>query len=223
MKSSYSKLKRCDIVVSSQAIAGSPLVDPEALTRIGLDAIAGGASALRLAGADTVAFASTRVDVPIIGLIKTNRVGYEPRITATSEEIQQLMEAGAQIIAIDATHRKRPEPLERLFQIAVSNSLEVFADIATLEEAQRSMDLGATYIATTMSGYTDARAITEGPDFELLEGVIALGAKAVLEGRVSTSAHIQQALDLGAHSVVIGRAITSPQSILRGILEGVKR
>jgi len=133
------------------------------------------------------------------------------------------MEAGAQIIAIDATHRKRPEPLERLFQIAVSNSLEVFADIATLEEAQRSMDLGATYIATTMSGYTDARALTEGPDFELLEGVIALGAKAVLEGRVSTSAHIQQALDLGAHSVVIGRAITSPQSILRGILEGVKR
>jgi len=198
-------------------------MDPEALTRIGLDAIAGGANALRLAGADTVAFASTRVDVPIIGLIKTNRVGYEPRITATSEEIQQLMEAGAQIIAIDATHRKRPEPLERLFQIAVSNSLEVFADIATLEEAQRSMDLGATYIATTMSGYTDARALTEGPDFELLEGVIALGAKAVLEGRVSTSAHIQQALDLGAHSVVIGRAITSPQSILRGILEGVKR
>jgi N-acylglucosamine-6-phosphate 2-epimerase len=74
-----------------------------------------------------------------------------------------------------------------------------------------------------MSGYTDARTATEGPDFELLEGVIALGAKAVLEGRVSTSAHIQQALDLGAYSVVIGRAITSPQTILRGILEGVKK
>ena len=218
-----SKIKYREIVVSSQAIAGSPLMDPEALTRIALDAIVGGAGVLRLAGAETIAFASTRVNVPIIGLIKTNRVGYEPRITTTSQEIQQLKEAGAQIVAIDATNRKRPEALETLFKTAADNELEIFADIATLEEAKQSLDLGATYIATTMSGYTDARRLTEGPDFELLEGVIALGAKAVLEGRVSTSAHIQQALDLGAHSVVIGRAITSPQTILRGILEGVKK
>lgn len=218
-----SKIKFRDIVVSSQAIAGSPLMDPEALTRIALDAIVGGAGAIRLAGADTVAFASKRVGVPIIGLIKTNRIGYEPRITATSEEIHQLKEAGAQIVAIDATHRKRPEALESLFQTAVSNKLEIFADISNLEEAKQSMDLGATYVATTMSGYTDARIPTEGPDFELLKGVIALGAKAVLEGRVSTSAHIQHALDLGAYSVVIGRAVTSPQTILRGILEGVKK
>ena len=218
-----SRIKYHDIVVSSQAIVGSPLMDPEALTRIGLDAIVGGARALRLAGAETIAFASTRVSVPIIGLIKTNRVGYEPRITTTSQEIQQLKEAGAHIVAIDATNRKRPEALETLFKTAADNELEIFADIATLEEAKQSLDLGATYIATTMSGYTDARRLTEGPDFELLEGVIALGAKAVLEGRVSTSAHIQQALDLGAHSVVIGRAITSPQTILRSILEGVKK
>ena len=85
-----SRIKYHDIVVSSQAILGSPLMDPEALTRIGLDAIVGGARALRLAGADTVAFATTQVNVPIIGLIKTSRVGYEPRITTTSEEINQL-------------------------------------------------------------------------------------------------------------------------------------
>lgn len=218
-----SKIKFHDIVVSSQAIAGSPLMDPEVLTRIALDAIIGGAGVLRLAGADTVAFASTRVDIPIIGLIKTNRDGYAPRITTTSEEIHQLKEAGAKIVAIDATNRQRPEALESLFRTAVNDDLEIFADIASLEEAKKSLDLGATYIATTMSGYTDVRTPIEGPDFQLLEGIIALGVKAVLEGRVSTSAHIQQALDLGAYSVVIGRAITSPQTILRGILEGVTK
>jgi len=223
MTSTSFKLNCCDIVVSSQALAGSPLMDPEALTRIGLDAIEGGAGALRLAGADTVKVARARVTVPIIGLIKTNRIGFEPRITATSEEIIQLKEAGADIIAIDATNRKRPEPLENLFHTATSNNLEIFADIATIDEAKQAMDLGATYIATTMSGYTDARTPTDGPDFELLESVIALGAKAVLEGRVSTAIHIQHALDLGAYSVVIGRAVTSPQTILRGILEGVKK
>ena len=218
-----SKIKYRDIVVSSQAIAGSPLMDAEALTRIALDAIVGGAGALRLAGSDTVALASAQVNVPIIGLIKTNRDGYEPRITTTCDEIQQLKKAGADIVAIDATNRKRPEALETLFKTAADNDLEIFADIATLEEAKQSLSLGATYIATTMSGYTAARMPTEGPDFQLLESVIALGAKAVLEGRVSTAAHIQKALDLGAHSVVIGRAITSPQTILRGILEGVKK
>jgi putative N-acetylmannosamine-6-phosphate epimerase len=101
------------------------------------------------------------------------------------------------------------------------NNLEIFADIATLDEAKKAIDLGATYVATTMSGYTKDRAMTIGPDFELLEKVIALGGKTVLEGRVSTSFHIRNAFVLGAYAVVIGRAVTSPQTILREILGAV--
>ena len=215
-------LKLQEIIVSSQAVAGSVLHDPEALTRIGIDAIAGGAGALRLAGVDTVKLTKSRVDVPIIGLIKTQRENYEPRITATVQEILQLKEAGADIVAIDATYRNRPEPLQGLFDTALSNHLEIFADIATLDEAKDSLDRGATYITTTMSGYTNDREMTVGPDFELLKQVVALGGKTVLEGRVSTGEHIKQAFDLGAYAVVIGRAVTSPQTILRDILRTVK-
>lgn len=219
--SAPSILKFHEIIVSSQAVAGSALRDPEALSRIGIDAIAGGASALRLAGVETLALAKPRVNVPIVALIKTERANFEPRITAISQEIHQLKEAGAEIVAIDATNRDRPEPLHNLFDTALNNKLEIFADIATLDEAKESMDRGATYIATTMSGYTKDRAMTAGPDFELLEKVIALGGKTVLEGRVSTADHIRQAFDLGAYAVVIGRAVTSPQTILKEILGSV--
>jgi len=198
MISTPSLLSSQEIIVSSQAVAGSVLHDPEALTRIAMDAIAGGATALRLASADTVRLAKSRVTVPIIGLIKTERANFEPRITAISQEIHQLKEAGAGIVAIDATHRNRPEPLKA------------------------SLDRGATYVATTMAGYTKDREATAGPDFELLEKVIALGGKTVLEGRVSNAQHIRQAFDLGAYAVVIGRAVTSPQTILRDILKSVE-
>ena len=73
-----------------------------------------------------------------------------------------------------------------------------------------------------MAGYTKDREATAGPDFELLEKVIGLGGKTVLEGRVSSAQHIRQAFDLGAYAVVIGRAVTSPQTILRDILKSVE-
>jgi N-acylglucosamine-6-phosphate 2-epimerase len=83
MMSTPSILKLHEIIVSSQAVAGSALQDPEALSRIGVDAVAGGAGALRIAGVDTLKLSKSRVNVPIVGLIKTERDNFEPRITAT--------------------------------------------------------------------------------------------------------------------------------------------
>lgn len=214
-------LKRHDVIVSSQAVAGSVLRDADALARIGLDAIAGGANALRLAGSDTVRLTRSKTDLPIVGLIKTERKDFEPRITAVSQEISDLKSAGANIVAIDSTDRPRPESLESLYRTAYQLELEIFADIATLHEAKFAMDLGATYIATTMAGYTTNRQITSGPDFDLLEEIASCGAKVILEGRVSSAEHMNKAFDYGAFAVVIGRAVTSPQMILREMLKGL--
>jgi len=221
MSKSSTILKRNDVIVSAQAVAGSVLQDSDALVRIGMDAIAGGASALRLAGANTVELARSKTKLPIIGLIKTQRDEFHPRITVISKEIEKLKSAGADIVAIDSTNRDRPEPIEKLYKTAKDLHLEIFADIATLEEGKKAMDLGATYIATTMAGYTADREITEGPDFELLEEIVALGSKAVIEGRVSTSDHLKKAMNLGAYAIVIGRAVTSPQIILKSLLQRV--
>ena len=215
------RLRQRGLIVSSQAIAGSPLRDSNALVRIGIDALMGGASALRLAGAEVVKLAKTFTDAPIIGIIKTEREGFEPRITAIVNEIEVLKDAGADIVGIDSTNRRRPEPIEHLYKRARDLQIEIFADIATLEEAKRARDLGADYVATTLAGYTRDRASTVGPDFDLLESMTSLGMLVVAEGRFTTSKQIQDAFEIGVHSVVIGRAITSPQTIVRQLLSEI--
>ena len=214
-------LSQRGLIISSQAIAGSPLQDPNALVRMGIDSLIGGASALRLAGAEVVALARTFTEAPIIGIIKTERKGFEPRITATVAEIEALKNAGAEIVGIDSTNRRRPEPLEKLYKRAHELRLEIFADIATLEEAKSAHDNGAQYVATTMAGYTSDRALTVGPDFELLESMVNSGMTVVAEGRFATSKDILNAFRLGAHSVVIGRAVTSPQTVVRQLLKEI--
>jgi putative N-acetylmannosamine-6-phosphate epimerase len=215
------RLRQRGLIVSSQAIAGSPLRDSNALVRIGIDALMGGASALRLAGAEVVKLAKTFTDAPIIGIIKTEREGFEPRITAIVNEIEVLKDAGADIVGIDSTNRRRPEPIEHLYKRARDLQIEIFADIATLEEAKRARDLGADYVATTLAGYTRDRASTVGPDLDLLESMTSLGMLVVAEGRFTTSKQIQDAFEIGVHSVVIGRAITSPQTIVRQLLSEI--
>jgi putative N-acetylmannosamine-6-phosphate epimerase len=215
------RLRQRGLIVSSQAIAGSPLRDSNALVRIGIDALIGGASALRLAGAEVVKLAKTFTDAPIIGIIKTEREGFEPRITAIVNEIEVLKDAGADIVGIDSTNRRRPEPIEHLYKRARDLQIEIFADIATLEEAKRARDLGADYVATTLAGYTRDRASTVGPDLDLLESMTSLGMLVVAEGRFTTSKQIQDAFEIGVHSVVIGRAITSPQTIVRQLLSEI--
>ena len=215
------RLSHQGLIISSQAVAGSPLKDPNALVRMGIDALIGGASALRLAGAEVVALARTFTEAPIIGIIKTEREGFEPRITATIAEIEALKDAGADIVGIDSTHRRRPEPLEKLYKRAHELQLEIFADVATLEEAKSAHDNGAQYVATTMAGYTRERALTVGPDFELLESMVNSGMTVVAEGRFATSKDILNAFQIGAHSVVIGRAVTSPQTVVRKLLSEI--
>jgi len=105
MINSTTILKHHNVIVSSQAVVGSVLRDADALARIGLDAIAGGANALRLEGSDTVRLARSKTDLPIVGLIKTERKDFASRITLVSQEISDLKSAGANIVAIDSTDR----------------------------------------------------------------------------------------------------------------------
>lgn len=208
------------LIVSCQAISGSPLKNAKILAAIASEVIAGGASALRLAGSDCVAQVRPQNNRPIIGLIKTEREGFAPRITCTASEIAELAESGADLVAIDATDRKRPEPLKDLFAAAKDLGLLIFADVATLNEGIKAVELGADYVATTMAGYTEDRHLTIGPDFELLSVLIKnLTVPTILEGRVGHPDHVKQALDLGGYAVVVGRAITSPRDITKSFLK----
>lgn len=212
-----------ELIFSVQAVKGSFLEDSTSLVNIAKEVLKGGAKALRLARGEIIGQVSKLTSLPIVGLIKTERLNYGPRITQSVDEIEEIANSGAKVVAIDSTLRARPVPLSVLYSKASDLGLEIFADIDTIESAMSAIDLGATYLATTMAGYTEERAITIGPDFSLLSEMIALGPPVILEGRVRNTEDAKRALALGAYAVVVGRSATSPKDIVEQYLQGTRR
>ena len=143
-------------------------------------------------------------------------------ITPTLKEVNELIDAGADIIATDATNRVRPkETLEEIISYIKSKNKLAMADISTFEEGIKARKLGFDIISTTLSGYTShSRQDLIGPDFELLEKLVKeLGCPVILEGRVWTPEEVDRAFKIGAHSVVIGSAVTRPQLITKRFVE----
>lgn len=72
-----------------------------------------------------------------------------------------------------------------------------------------------TSVGTTLSGYTDARPKTAGPDLELIGELVARldGVPVIAEGRIRTPDHVRAASAAGAPAVVVGTAITHPHTI----------
>lgn len=200
------------LIVSCQADQGSPLDAPEILAGMAAAAEHGGASGIRANLPRNIAAIRARVTVPVIGIFKKTRIGYDVYITPTFEEARAVAEAGADVIAVDATARPRPdgETLERLIgRIHRELRLPVMADIATLEEAERAAELGADLVATTLCGYTDETIDWDVPNRQLIESIARhVPIPLVAEGRVHTPQMARQVQAWGAQAVVVGTAIT---------------
>lgn len=208
------------LVVSCQARADNPLHGPVLMAAMARAAEQGGARGIRANGSDDIAAIRAVTKLPIIGIAKVWDNRFPVYITPAFAQAEQIARAGADIIGLDATARPRDgEPVERLIGRARSElGREVFADIATLEEGRAAHAAGATYIATTLSGYTEETASrkTEGPDLELLSALVAeLSCPIVAEGRFDTPELVAEAFRRGAHAVVVGTAITNPREITR--------
>lgn len=215
-----------EIVVSSQAAPDEPLYKEECMLAMMQSVVNGGAGGLRVAGARDVKNAKKHFHIPVIGLTKPEKLPENWKsvvyITPTLKEVNELIQAGADIIAFDATLRKRENTIEEMI-LAIHNSKKLaMADISTLEEGINAANLGADIISTTLAGYTEQSGEpTEGPDFELLERLVKSVSKPViLEGRIWEPKEVKKAFELGAYCVVIGSAITRPQLITKRFLEG---
>ena len=121
--------------------------------------------------------------------------------------------------------RQRPDgsQLEQLIELTHFAGRLAMADISTLEEGINAAKLGADIISTTLSGYTDESVnMSDEPDFTLLEKLVNSIKKPVfLEGRVWYPEQVKKAFELGAHSVVIGSAITRPHLITKRFVEAI--
>ena len=216
------------IIVSSQAMMNEPFYDESCMMAMMQSVINGGASALRVAGKRDVINATT-FGVPVIGLTKPDKLPENWKsvvyITPGIKEVKELIEAGADIIAFDGTSRPRPDGcnLEQIIELIHFAGRLAMADISTLEEGVNCANLGADIISTTLAGYTEeSNCELNTPDFELLVRLVEKIDKPVfLEGRVWNPDEVKKAFELGAHSVVIGSAITRPHLITKRFVEGI--
>jgi N-acylglucosamine-6-phosphate 2-epimerase len=222
------------LIVSSQASDDEPLNKPEHLCALALSGLAGGARGLRLEGAANIAYIRQRTAVPLIGLTKSATVLEKERlssvyITATFAEAKAVSDSGADLIAIDATPRRRPDGLNLVQLIeAIHKQLNkpVWADISTLPEGLAAAEAGADVVSTTLYGYTaeTQKESEDPPDFTLLESLVkALPLPVVLEGRVWHPHEAAKAFELGAYAVVVGSAITRPQLITKRFVQAIRQ
>lgn len=217
---------RNGLIVSCQALSHEPLYGAEIMARMAMAAEQGGAVAIRAnTPADIIAIRAA-VELPIIGLYKDEIPGYPVYITPTLIHAKQVAAAGADMIAIDATARPRPQPGTLASFIAAiheATNCLVLADIATFEEGIAAEEAGADMISTTMSGYTADSPQQSGPDLELVQHLAAnLDVPLLAEGRFKLPAEVKQALAFGATAVVVGGAITRPQQITRWFVDNIE-
>ena len=164
------------------------------------------------------------VTLPIIGIDKDGDVGVY--ITPTFNHARRVVEAGADIVALDATKRSRPDGsnvADLIEHIHTDLDRPVMADVSTLEEALAAEAAGADFVAPTLAGYTPYSRQLTGPDFELLRTMVAsVKVPVIAEGRILTPDDAWMALSYGALAVVVGGAITRPQLITARFVERLR-
>lgn len=214
------------LIVSCQALTDEPLHGSAIMARMALAAAQGGAVAIRANSPADIAAIREAVELPIIGLHKVDLPDYPVYITPRLEDAVAVGDAGADLIAIDATARDRPHPgtlADYIQAIHETTRLPVLADVATYEEGMAAEAAGADLVSTTMSGYTDASPKQKEPDVDLVKRLAAdLRVPLLAEGRYRLPSQAKAALAAGALAVVVGGAITRPQEITRLFIEEMR-
>ena len=127
--------------------------------------------------------------------------------------------AGADVVALDGTRRDRADGLtlaETIKGLKAEYDVVVMADCGSVDDGLFAAEAGADLIGTTLCGYTGERPKTDGPDYEVIEALVKKlsgDCPVIAEGRIHTPDQARRAMDLGAHAVVVGTAITHPTSI----------
>ena len=215
------------LIVSCQAGSKDPFHGPKLMAAMARAAAIGGAAAIRANGPDDIKAIHSAVELPVIGIWKVEVPGLGIRITPEVEQARAVADAGASIVAFDATDRARTNGLSTadwIAQVRHETGLPVMADVSSFEEGVAAEAAGADLVATTLAGYVDPSDLVDGPDLDLVARLASkLGVPVVAEGRISTPELAAQAIELGAYAVVIGHAITRPEWITSRFVAALPR
>ncbi|CAH0538848.1 N-acetylmannosamine-6-phosphate 2-epimerase [Vibrio marisflavi] len=212
VRSQYLEVLTQGFVSSCQPVDDGPMDSPEIVAAMAQASVAGGAVALRIEGVENLKAVRPHVSVPIIGIIKRDLVDSQVRITPFVEDVVELKEAGADIIAIDATDRERPVSIKLLVEKIHELGCIAMADCSNLAEGRYAHSIGVEVIGSTLSGYVSG-TIPNNPDFALVRELAEHGCFVMAEGRYNSPELAAQAIKMGASSVTVGSAITRIEHI----------
>lgn len=214
------------LIVSCQALATEPLYDSYIMSKMAWAAYLGGAVGIRANTVVDINAIKGKVDLPLIGIIKQEYEDSDVYITPTMKEVDALVEAGCEIIAVDATNRLRPNGVtfEEFFkEVRAKYPDQLFmADTSCFEEGKLAEELGMDLIGTTMAGYTPYTKGRTLPDTELIERYVKeLHTPVIAEGGIWCPDDLKAVYKAGAFSAVCGTAITRPMDITKRFVKAL--
>lgn len=219
---------RNGVIVLCHAEGDDPFNAPIHTNAFAKAAELGGAAGIRTQGSDNIRAVRAAVRLPIVGMAKG---GYDDGwvlVTPDLIDVENIIEAGADIVALDVTNRVRPNGMDGFQFLEVVRrryTVPLIADISTYEEGLRAAELGADIVATTLSGYTQYTEdlADDFPDFNLIERLAAeIHVPVIAEGRIWTPGEAAHAMKCGAYAIVVGSAITRPRRITERFVHTIK-
>jgi N-acylglucosamine-6-phosphate 2-epimerase len=206
------------LIVSCQVQHDDPIYTDNMAVKMAEAAKWAGAAGIRANSPEQIAAIKEAVgDLPVIGLWKVWHDDTDVFITPTMKEVKAIWEAGAEIIALDCTAQTTHEGTQAWDLIKeVKKEIPeaiIFADISNYEEAKRAVENGADIVAPTLYGYTAETKDIEEPnlrEFARMCRDFGDDCYMMMEGHIYSPEDAIKCLYLGAHSVVVGSAITRP-------------
>lgn len=216
------------MIISCQAVEGEPLYVEEksVMYLMARAAKMAGTPAIRTSGIRDVVAIKEETGLPVIGLVKIQYPGYEGYITPTMKEVDDLVAAGSDVVALDCTMRKRGDgkTINQFIQEIRERhgDIVLMADISNYEEGINAWKCGVDIVGTTMSGYTDYTPKLDQPDYELMRRLAAdVDIPVIGEGKIHAPEQAVKALETGVWSIVVGGAITRPLEIANRFMAAI--
>ena len=224
MKKNILKKLKNKIIVSCQPNEGGPQDKTSIIVSMAKAAIIGGCGGVRIEGEKNIRAVKKNISVPIIGIIKNDLANYKVRITPLLKDVEKIINSGADIIAYDATNRKRPfSTKEIIFKIKKANRLAM-ADCSNVDDARNAILEGADIIGTTLAGYVGKKAKdTDKPNLKLVKEFKKLNCFVMAEGRYNSPELAKKAILAGAGAVTVGSAITRIDNITSWFVKKIKK
>lgn len=206
-----------NLIVSCVAHENEPFYGPKDMALMAQAAKMGGAAAILADGLKNLAEIKLKAGLPIIGMVKRKYADSDVILTPTSKEVYELLDAKVDIIAIDATSRKRPrgEMLPALISMIRNNSQAlIMAEVSSFEEGKAAFELGVNLLSY--------QSHSKQPDPSLIQLLSNINKVPVIAvGNILSPVQAAGLLKAGAHAVVVGSAITGPHKITEGFVKAI--